>query len=165
MVEIIAKQGVGPLKLGMSPKDVAALIGLPKTAEDPSEDEILDDDDMPFYKNQIIEMRGKVPGLDLIDLLYEKNKLVCISLCGDSKDVEIAGMAINGNRVALLEHVRRLDDDVYARRENFLFLKTGICISAPGNRKDMNYVRLFDVAFKKKRLAYELYKKHSGKFA
>lgn len=162
MMEIEPRIGVGPLKLLMSQDQVAAILGPPDSLYDPSEDDIFDDDDLKFYRNQIVEIRKKSKAMDLLDLVFEKDRLVCINMPGTSPEYAIAGVAINTDRMALLAHVQALDPDVYIRSENYAFMTTGLCLSRAKNRKDINYVRLYDLAFKKKRLAYELYKKHSG---
>lgn len=161
-MEIEPRIGVGPLKLLMSQDQVAAVLGPPDSLYDPSDDEIFDDDDLKFYRNQIVEIRKKSKTMDLLDLVFEKDRLVCINMPGSSPAFSIAGMATNADRMALLAHVQAIDPDVYIRSENYAFMTTGLCLSRAKNRKDINYVRLYDIAFKKKRLAFELYKKHSG---
>lgn len=162
MMEIEPRVGVGPLKLLMSQSQVAATLGPPDSLYDPSDDDIFDDDDLKFYRNQIVEVRKKCKAMDLLDLVFKKDRLVCINMRGSSPAFSIAGMATDTERIALLAHIQTVDPDVYIRSENYAFMTTGLCLSRAKNRKDINYVRLYDVAFKKKRLAYELYKKHGG---
>jgi hypothetical protein len=161
-MDIEPRIGVGPLKLLMSREQVAGVLGAPDSLYDPSDDEIFDASEKKFYRGQIVEIRKKSKVMALWDLIFEKNRLVCINMRGDSADYTIADMAVGGDRMALLAHVQRRDPDVYIRSENYAFMGTGLCISRAKNRKDINYVRLYDIAFKAKRLEFELYKKHAG---
>ena len=162
MTEISPNVGYGPLKLGMSPDDVALLIGAPGKVIDASKFDFLEPDERPFYKNQIIEERDPENTHDLIDLLYEKRRLVCINIKGTCKTATFQARPINQNRMEFISFVANQSSNIYIRSENYFFLPSGICISRAGMRKDINYVRIYDVEFKTKFLKFENYKPHAG---
>lgn len=163
MIEIQPLIGVGALRLGMSQAQAGAILGPPDSLYFPEQDDIFDEEEeLAFYRGQTVEIRGRDQTMDLFDLTFENDRLVRINLRGDSSRSSLGGMACNGDRMRLLDLLRMGDPAVYIRSDDYLFLTTGLCVSRAKNRKDMNYLRLYDPPFKQRRLAFELYKPHTG---
>ncbi len=162
MFEMVPHDGVGPLKLGMSPADIATILGPPTETADPSAFSFLTPERRAMFRGQQIEKRKKDKFFKLIDLVYFDGRLVIININGKADNVHVGGHLLAGDRMSLLNHVAKLDRDIFVKSENYLFLTQGIIISRPSNRKDINYGQVVDVAFKRRFLEFEFYKAHVG---
>ncbi|WP_420103618.1 hypothetical protein [Bosea sp. (in: a-proteobacteria)] len=162
-VEIMFNRGFGPLLLGMSPAEVAAVAGPPKSVEDPMTYDFMLDELKPFQRDQLIESRKPNAALPVIDLHYWQGRLAAISIDGKSSEAVLDGHPLTEPRAVLLNHLASLDSDILINAESYYFRSLGIIATRQKTRKDINYVRVVDRDFLEMRRFFERYKPHSGK--
>lgn len=160
--EIELHRGVGPLSLGMSQVEVAAVLGRPDEETDPSKYSFLEDEDRPYLRYQIVETRSKTGDLPIVDLVYFKEKLASIKLHGDSSEVLLHGRPLAKDRRRLLTELQALGGNVFINGENYYFEKEGIVLTRTKARKDINYAEIIDPEFQKFRFPFDRYKPHNG---
>ncbi len=160
--EIELHRGIGPLSLGMSQVEVAAILGKPDEEADPAKYWFVEEEDRPYLRHQIVESRSETGDLPIIDLVYFKRKLTSIRLHGDSSEVLLLGRPLAKERRRMLTELQALGGDVFINGESYYFEKQGIVLTRTKARKDINYAKVIDPELQKFRFPFDCYKPHKG---
>jgi hypothetical protein len=155
--------GVGPLLLGMSPEEAAALLGPADRTRALDEAPYLSKERRASRRGQVAESRDKHRLFKIVDLVFLKRKLVSITVDGKDKTVVLLDLPVSSGRMALLQRVREaFPDDVRRNSESYAFPAAGLIISRSGTQKHINYVDVCDPAFLQTRLAIDFFEPYHG---
>lgn len=139
--------GAGPLKFGMSPADVAAILGPPESTSEISASFALagQDDMAEAFRDRTTEVRVGADRKTILPKLdYVKGKLVSIDFSPSTRDLEL-----NGTRLFKLKPKERIvqliesSGTVFQSFNGYIFLDFGLSMASVENARSNPTICVF----------------------
>ena len=158
--EIKPQIGFGPIKFGMSPKEVQAHVGKPakkKSALYGHET----DEEMIFYEaGKTYEWYGeKFPDDTDLQVTFKDDIAICITISKGSGPLMYKGMNLHifKNRQQVLETLAKDEEVYYYDEVGYFFPKSGLAVPTPKHMRDLFFIQLFLTSYQRSRLEYDMY--------
>ncbi len=135
--------GVGPIRFGMSPKDVEAILGPVVQTKDHAKFKGLSPFLMDQYKGFVTEFREDVPKYEPV-LSYKFKELVLIDFCKEQKNLIFMNIFLfKENRKLIVEQLTDISKNIVKTFEGFIFLDFGVMMSSVENYKENPNIGFF----------------------
>ena len=143
--EIKPQIGLGPIKFGMSPKDISEILGRPlKTSIRLSKNET-DKDVIQYNGNQHSAWYGKDTAENAdMQITYLKDKAIIITIFKQSGPLEYRDMNLHKKKIReeVLDVLAEDEDIYYYNERTYFFPKVGLIIPTPNHMKRFFFIQL-----------------------
>ena len=158
--EIIPQVGFGPIKFGMSPKEVREILGPPTKTDVALPPGETDPDEIKYYSGYHYEWHGdEFPDGKLPQITYDHNKAIAITIFKQYGPLIYKGMDLHKvkKREDVLETLAQDEETYYKSTPDFFFPKSGLCVPIPKFARRNFYITLELTSHMIPRLEYEMY--------
>jgi hypothetical protein len=149
--------GYGPLRLGMSPAEVEALLGKPASLRWPFESIPIDAETRRMTKHvRVMDFPDQRKNNDRPQVTFDRNKAVSFTLF-NRKDPVVAGLDLfDADRDGVLRELAAREGVYYEHREQFFFPRAAVCVPKTKYARRLPYIVLIDAPYQLARLDFDL---------
>ena len=158
--EITPQVGFGPIKFGMSSKEVRSILGQPTKISKSTINSMSDEDEKKYEANHHSEWYGqKYPDGSLPQVTYENDNVVLITIFKQSGPLIFKGMDLHKvkNRQEILEMLAATEEIYYSDDAEYFFPSSGLIVPIAKFAKRNFYIMLSLSSYMMPRLDYDMY--------